>query len=93
MVKANWKRILLSATIALGAAMVTPGPAMALYQQDPEALYHYSYYNEDYSQEVGHESDTCNYFGVGRTQLTGVRTNQVWQTWYAYCRDGQLSLT
>lgn len=93
MIRASKMRLLLSATIALSAAMATPGPAMAQHQEDPDALYYLTYYNEDYSQEMGREQDNCNSWGVSRNAVYGVQTPYVWKQLYAYCRNGQLSLT
>lgn len=42
MIRANKIRLLLSASVALSAAMATPGPAMALYQERGEAMYDYA---------------------------------------------------
>lgn len=91
MVKADIKRAMISATIALSAVLANPGPAMAQYHQGESPLYNYYYFNQA-REQVGYEYDTCNYWGLGKSALDGVRTSDVVTEIYAYCRDGQLSL-
>lgn len=87
----NKKRALLSATVALTAALAMPGPAMAQYHQGTDPLYEYTYYSDaTFSEDVGYSRDTCNWWGVGSTAVRGTwtphSTSQIW----AYCVDGQL---
>jgi hypothetical protein len=93
----NVHRMLISATVALGAVLASPGPAMAQWHNGDDPLYHYFYYEGDRSQhggwqDVGEAQDTCNSWGVGRQQLWGVSSASFYAEVWAYCRDGQLSL-
>ena len=91
MIKTNMKRMLVSATIVLSAALASPGPAMGQHVGDEE-LYHYYYSNQDYSESVGEAEDRCNYWGISRHQLWGTTGPNVHSEIWAYCRNGQLSL-
>jgi hypothetical protein len=93
MIKANMKRMLISATIVLGAALASPGPAIAQWHIGDEELYHYYYFNdENFSQSVGEAEDRCNSWGISRHQLHGTATPYFTSEIWAYCRNGQLSL-
>lgn len=88
MIKSNSKRLLITATIALGAALASPRPAMAQYPEGA-ALYRYYYYNQDYSEIVGEAYDNCNAVAIGTSQIWGVQTGYVTLEVWAYCRNGQ----
>jgi hypothetical protein len=53
-------------------------------------MYTYTHYSDaTYAEQVGYEEDTCNFNGVGRTNIVGTYTSYVRQQPLAYCTDGQ----
>ncbi|HYJ81608.1 MAG TPA: hypothetical protein VEW26_02030 [Allosphingosinicella sp.] len=89
MIRTDIKRMMISATVVVGAAMASAGPVQA---SDPDALYHYYYSNQDYSESVGEAEDRCNSWGISWHQLWGTTGPNVHSEIWAYCRNGQLSL-
>ncbi|HEX9946908.1 MAG TPA: hypothetical protein VGA98_05140 [Allosphingosinicella sp.] len=78
MIKVSTKHRLLSAAVAVGAALAIAGPAIAQYHQGSDLLYEYYYYSDaTYTDNVGYDRDTCNRWGVGRTATDGSSTPYV----------------
>ncbi|MGA9582074.1 MAG: hypothetical protein WBR13_08915 [Allosphingosinicella sp.] len=93
MIKANMKRLAISATFALGAALATAGPATAQFPEGREILYRSTYYSDStYTEAVGHEENTCGSSGVGSTPVYGTWTPYVITEPWAYCTNGWLSI-
>ncbi len=46
---------------------------------------HYYYSDASYTNQVGHNRDTCNAYGVGQTAVEGTWTSYVQNEIYAYC--------
>lgn len=92
MIKAMMKRALLVATVALGAVAVNPVPVSAqLVHQGTDPLYDNYYFSDaTYTNQVGYDRDTCNYYGVGHTATQGTWTPYVQREIWAYCVNGQL---
>ena len=90
MIKANMKRLAISATIVLGAALATVGPATAQFQPDRQILYRYTYYSDaNWSEVVGFREDLCYY--TGSSNDFGTATPYFSKEAWAYCTDGWLS--
>ena len=87
MISFNWKHALLTAGVVLGSAFAGPAVGQAA---DSEALYHYVYFDANY-EEIGRSSDYCSRSGINRS-VTPTGTVYVSEEFYAYCRDGQLTL-
>lgn len=91
MINATMKRVLFSTPLALGAALFAAQPVAAQYHQGSDLLYDYYYHSDStLTNEVGHDRDTCNWYGVGRTATEGTATPYFIQEPWAYCVDGQL---
>ena len=74
------------------AAVAMPGPAMAQYHQGEDVLYYHYYYSDaTYTDQIGWDRDTCNYYGVGRTATQGSFSNYEQLEPYAMCVNGQLA--
>jgi hypothetical protein len=92
MINALRKRALLSLAVAASAVVAMPGPAMAQYHQGEDVLYYHYYYSDaTYTDQVGWDRDTCNYYGVGRTATQGSWSPYEQLEPYAMCINGQLA--
>lgn len=93
MINARMKRTLLSATIAIGAAVAVAGPVTGQPPQ-ADALYHYYYFDQSYTETAGEAEDECHYSGISRATnvIWGTQTAYHYEDIWAYCRDGQLTL-
>lgn len=90
MIKADMKRLAISATFALGAALATAGPATAQLQPNRQILYTYTYYSDaTFGEVVGFREDLCYY--TGSSNDFGTVTPYVHKQPWAYCTDGWLS--
>jgi hypothetical protein len=92
MTKLPFKRNLLNAAVALSAAFTMAGPALAQYHQGEDVLYYHYYYSDGtYTDQIGYDRDTCNWYGVGRTATVGSFSNYEQTEPYAMCINGQLA--
>jgi hypothetical protein len=92
MVYARMKRVARSVTIAFVAAVAVAAPVTGQ-PPEAEALYHYYYFNQDYSESVGESEDRCHSYGISRENvLWGTKTSNYHTDIWAYCRNGQLTL-
>lgn len=92
MINLSIKRPMISATVALAAALTMSGPAGAQYHQGSQAMYNTLYYSDaTHTEEVGYGQDVCTRYGVYES-LQGYRTIHAQMEPTAYCVDGQYRL-
>lgn len=90
MIKANMKRLAISATLALSTALATAGPATAQFQPNRQILYRYTYFSDaNFSEVVGFMEEECYY--TGSSNDFGTVTPHFQKEAWAYCIDGWLS--